>query len=76
MKAKLEFDMPEDQGAFRLASHGVDWALVAWDIATGDLRTWLKHGHSFESADDALEAVRDLVYRVIDEHGVSLDDIE
>tara|TARA_B100000953_G_C17664797_1_gene306613 strand:+ start:192 stop:404 length:213 start_codon:yes stop_codon:yes gene_type:complete len=32
MKAKLEFDLPEDQDQFNVAIKGMDWALLVWDI--------------------------------------------
>ena len=32
MKAILEFDLPEDKEEFEVASKGMDWALLAWDI--------------------------------------------
>jgi hypothetical protein len=75
MKATLEFDLPEDDCAFRLASRGMDWALVVHGLVNGSLRSWLKYGHEFTTADEALEAVRDLVFSEIEAHGVSLDDI-
>jgi len=32
MKAKLEFDLPEDQEEFNVASKAMDWSLLVWDI--------------------------------------------
>ena len=32
MKAILEFDLPKDKEEFEVASRGMDWALLAWDI--------------------------------------------
>jgi len=32
MKAKLEFDLPEDQEQFNVASKSMDWALLVWHI--------------------------------------------
>ena len=32
MKATLEFNLPEDKEEFDVASRGMDWALLAWDI--------------------------------------------
>jgi hypothetical protein len=75
MKATLEFDLPEDNCEFRLASRGMDWALVVHEIVNVRLRAWLKYGHEFKTADEALEAVRDLVFSEIEARGVSLDDI-
>ena len=32
MKAILEFELPEDKENFDVASKGMDWALVVWDM--------------------------------------------
>tara|TARA_B100000809_G_C14915314_1_gene451393 strand:+ start:214 stop:426 length:213 start_codon:yes stop_codon:yes gene_type:complete len=32
MKANLEFNLPEEEEQFNVASKGMDWALLAWDI--------------------------------------------
>ena len=32
MKAILEFNLPENKEEFDVASKGMDWALLAWDI--------------------------------------------
>ena len=32
MKAILEFNLPEDKEEFDVASRGMDWALLAWDM--------------------------------------------
>ena len=32
MKAILEYNLPEDKEEFDVASKGMDWALLAWDI--------------------------------------------
>ena len=32
MKAILEFELPEDKEHFDVASRGMDWALVVWEM--------------------------------------------
>ena len=32
MKANFEFNLPEDQEQFNVASKSMDWALLVWDI--------------------------------------------
>jgi len=32
MKANLEFNLPDEEEQFNVASKGMDWALLAWDI--------------------------------------------
>ena len=72
MQAVLKFDLPEDQDNFTAASHGMDYALTCWDIDQ-KLRSWLKYGHNFESADEALERVREVLTEIMDDNGVHLD---
>jgi len=50
----------------------MDWYLTAWDIDQ-DLRRWLKYGHKFESADEALEGVRERLWSIMEERGISMD---
>jgi len=72
MQAILKFDLPEDQDEFTSASHGMDYALTCWDLDQ-KLRGWLKYGHKFESADDALETIREDLRDIMYEHGINLD---
>jgi len=72
MKATLEFDMLEEKDDLNFALHGLDWALVAWDM-DDKLRGYLKYGHKFQSIDEALETVREQLHEKIDEHNVDLD---
>ena len=32
MKATLEFNLPEDNEEFEIASKAMDWSILAWDI--------------------------------------------
>lgn len=75
LKAYLHFSLPEEEGQFRVASRAMDWALSVWDMS-GWLRVRLKYGHSFKTADEALEACRRELFEYLDNRGVSLDDIE
>ena len=43
MKATLEFNLPEDQEEFEIASKAMDWALMVWGIQE-QIRTWNKYG--------------------------------
>ena len=46
-----------DQEDIALYSHARGYARVLWDLQE-TLRGWLKHGHGFDCADSALQAVR------------------
>ena len=61
MKAKLEFNLPEDKDEFNVASNAMDWALIAWDIEQ-QCRDWVKYdNHQFKSIEEALQGVRDII---------------
>ena len=75
MKANLEYDLPEDQEQFNVASKGMDWALLAWDIDQS-IRSLLKYGtpphHSKteQTADESLEHLRDQIHDIMEERGL------
>jgi len=74
-KVSIVFDLPEESNEYLITTHALDWALVACDIDTM-LRVALKHGHQYESADEALEAVRKELWDFMNDHSVSLEMIE
>jgi len=74
MKAILEFNLPEDDCDFKIASRAMDWALSAWEVDQ-KLRGFLKHGHAFETIDAAIEGMRTFLRETLDDHGVNLEDI-
>ena len=75
MKATLEFDLPEDNDNYIAAVHGMDYALVCWDMDQ-KLRGWLKYGHKFIDAEEALEACREQLREIMDSHSVHMDMIK
>lgn len=60
MKAILEFNLPEDEHAHRLA---INSARMATEIieAGAQIRNWVKYGHEFKSPDEALNACQGLI---------------
>ena len=72
MKAILTFNLPEEESDFRLAVNGRDWYCAMWDI-DNKIRSWLKYGHEFKSADEALEAARDLIYDEIRDRNLAFE---
>lgn len=57
MKARLEFDLPEEEIQFMRASR----ADIAWDKLYNidvALRSWIKHGHDFKSVEDLAQHIR------------------
>ena len=77
MKATLEFNLPEDQDDFELATKGSKWYTVAWDMDQW-LRGQLKFPENMNLSDDGyevLEKCREQLREIINTYGVSLDDV-
>ena len=56
MKARLEFDLPEEQHEFDLCHKAREMYVNLWDL-TDQIRTWRKHGHRFKDAEELLDAL-------------------
>ena len=69
MKAILEFNLPEEEEQFNVASKGMDWALIVWDIDQL-LRNKLKHGAPTHHV-HLLEEIRDTLNDMIIDRGLS-----
>ena len=68
MKAKLEYNLPEDQEQFNVAVKGMDWALLAWDIDQS-IRSLLKY-ETQKTTDQTLEHIRDEIHAIMEEKGL------
>ncbi len=74
MKAKLEFNLPEDEEQFNAASKAMEWALLVWDLDQ-QCRDWNKYdNHNFTDIQDALQGVRRIIYEAMIEKGVTFPD--
>jgi len=73
MKAKLTFDLPEEQSEFNLTIKAREWFCVLFDVDQ-KLRSYLKHGHHFTEVDEALQEVRDYLYQQMADYGINFDD--
>ena len=81
MKAKLEFNLPEEQREFDLMLKGLS-AHVCLEEILGMFRKWLKYDDLAEFENDAdefamdlpmvLHRVRDRMLEVIEENGIEL----
>ena len=73
MKAILEFNLPEDNYQHKAALQGADLKLI---IATLDnmLRGYLKYGHQFKTADDAIETIRNELHHDLQAYNIDLHD--
>jgi len=71
MKAKLEFNLPEDQDEFNAVTKAMDWALLVWDLDQ-QCRDWSKYeNHDFKDVQDTLQGVRRVIYETMLEKGVT-----
>jgi hypothetical protein len=70
MKAKLEFNLPEEQIEFNLAVNGNKWSFVAWKIDQ-ELRSKIKYSESItEEQRDIYQEVRNLINEYMIEQGL------
>lgn len=72
-RATLSYTLPEEEGDFRAAMQGRDAQLVlsSFDMY---LRNRIKHGDLPDAVHEALQAARDELRGMCEEHRVSLDD--
>ena len=72
MKAKLTFNLPEDQDDFDFAVQGGKMHLALWDISQ-ELRTLWKYEELDEKEWDMVERIRNKFYDILDDHQIKLD---
>ncbi len=72
MKAILEFNLPEDTREHLLAVHGAAFSSVCCDLDE-QVRNWLKYGMEFKTVEEALQAVRDELRKLMEDQHISLD---
>ena len=64
MKAKLEFNLPEENEEFRIMSNGINWFNVAWELDQY-LRSNIRHGSLPESSYLVYEEVRKKLHDIM-----------
>ena len=77
MKATLEFNLPEDNDDFKLATKGKDWWNVCWEMDQW-LRAQYKYMPDTEYSKDKYDAyyeAREKLFELMNQNGVSLDDV-
>lgn len=72
MKASLEFELPVEYSEFRACLDGPDALSVLWEVDQR-LRSLIKYGELAESAEDALQDVRDFLHECCLANNVNLD---
>lgn len=63
--AVIKFRLPQEAEEHRLALDGGKWSIVVWDLDQ-TCRNLLKHGHNFKNANEALQEVRNEIYKLMD----------
>jgi len=77
MKATLEFNLPEDQDDFELATKGGKWYSIVWEMDQW-LRTQYKYMPDEEYSEDSYNAyveAREKLFELMKENGVNLEDV-
>ena len=74
MKAKLEFNLPEEKSEFNFATQGSDWWNVCWNMDQW-LRGNIKYAPDEQSDEvfEAYERCREKLRELIDSQGLNLD---
>lgn len=65
---------PEDRDDALRMLKALDLCGVIWDVQQL-LRSALKHGHIYSSADEALEDVQKQLYGILADKGINLDEL-
>jgi hypothetical protein len=77
MEAILKFNLPEDKQDFDLATQGKDWWNVCWEMDQW-LRKQYKYMPDAEYSKDKYDAyyeAREKLFELMNQNGVSLDDV-
>jgi len=74
MKAILEFNLPDDQEDFKLATNATNWYIVCWELDQ-ELRAKTKYAPDDLPQDkyDAYEEIRDLLREYMSNRDISFD---
>jgi hypothetical protein len=72
MKATLEFNLPDDQAEFDLATQGSNMYSALWDISQ-ELRTLWKYEELSDQEWKMVERIRDKFYEILDDQQIKLD---
>lgn len=65
--------MPDDEVEFNWANNGYNYYSVLCEL-DNELRSKIKYGNEFVSADDALEYIRNYLFQKLEEHNINLHD--
>ena len=72
MKAKLEFDLTEEEHDFKLATNAKILHSVLYDLVFHKIRREIKHGDHSEEKLSAYEDIKDYIIEYLDGEGLNL----
>jgi hypothetical protein len=72
-KAILEFNLPEEDNDYKLATNGHSYWSCLWNLMydLDGVRSYLKYGHKFKDADEVLEWVQNYIIDRVDLEEIS-----
>jgi hypothetical protein len=73
MKAKLTFNLPDDQHEFDIAIQGSKMYLALWDLSQELRSMWKYQSYQTEEEYAIVETIRDKFYEILSEHNINLD---
>lgn len=73
MKAILEFNLPEENYQHKAALQAADMKLIIYTL-DNMLRGYLKHGHDFKTASEAIETIRKNLHEDLESYSINLHD--
>lgn len=68
----MKFTLPDEKDELTLAENGMKFWSVIFEFDQF-MRNCLKYEHKFESADDAIEKLRNYLHGLMDENHISID---
>ena len=69
MKAKLIFNLPEEQEEFNDAVNGTSFKSVVWELDQY-MRSQLKHGELTDDVHDKVQEIRDQLHSILNDNNV------
>lgn len=73
MKAKLTFNLPDDQHEWHNAVNANAMYLALWDISQELRSMWKYQAYNTEEEYAIVETIRDKFYEILSEHNINLD---
>lgn len=68
-KVTITFNLPEESHEHHDAIHGADWKSIVYEL-TNYLRGKRKYGHSYKSADEALDDIWETLWNECKENNL------